>query len=323
MDEASQERLRAEVFRWQATPFASDEARGDALRSILSPYMKDPDTVYAAWEQAMAVMHPYWTTLHEVIREASGPSGSWVVEQGNIEAMQRTSLDTAPSESSEELPEPQSSVPTEEERTEEYLHGYHPAWLKRDLVDDDYPWHAAQQTSLARFLDQYTLHDSLLVGLWLIGSGELVAIVRWDPVWVNFERIRVDFSLREDEIDPAVVERWGDDVAFWPYILIRFPAIYRIEATGNPDDPEAYEFGEIYSAVSEPLSSEERDRFAASYLPPDQHGSEAKRDLPSDIVRTVIQLRGVYQLQLVHGPTVRLLSLNRAGRVLRIPDLAE
>lgn len=86
----------------------------------------------------------------------------------------------------------------------EYQHGYYPRWLKRDLVGDFFPWEQAQTSSMPTFLEHYTLHDSILVGVWLTDRAGLLVVVQWDPVWVNFEEERAG---GKEGVDTSVSRR--------------------------------------------------------------------------------------------------------------------
>jgi hypothetical protein len=221
----------------------------------------------------------------------------------------------------EDESEPYAPPPSEEDRDEEYLHGYDAKWLKRDLVDNDYPWHVAQVTTMQLFNQEYTLHDSLLVGVWLTRRGELITIFRWDSVWVNDEEKRVDFSFEEDEVDTIAEDRYGGDVAFWPYLIIRFPVFHRMDTNGDPHDRSPYGYGDVNGAPSENLSEEQREEFFASYLSASPNAADCRRESAGAIVRTRIQLQQGYDLEVVHGPWVHVLCMNRAGRPVHIPDL--
>ncbi len=85
---------------------------------------------------------------------------------------------------------------------------YYPAWLGGDLVEETLPWEGALATSLAEFLEQYSLHDSYWIGLYLGVNQEGVLLLRWDTVWTEG---RVPFP--------------GPLVAEWPVLAVKLSGL--------------------------------------------------------------------------------------------------
>jgi hypothetical protein len=85
---------------------------------------------------------------------------------------------------------------------------YYPAWLGGDLVEETLPWDAALATTLAHFFEQYSLHDSYWIGLYLGLNQEGVLLLRWDTVWTEG---RVPFP--------------GPLVAEWPVLAVRLSGL--------------------------------------------------------------------------------------------------
>ena len=84
---------------------------------------------------------------------------------------------------------------------------YYPQWLARGVVLGEIPWEAGARTTMARFLAEFTLHDSCWISLVTDPAyeGAAVAVIRWDTFWTDG---RVPFP--------------GSVVAEWPILLIRF-----------------------------------------------------------------------------------------------------
>ncbi|MGI8967939.1 MAG: hypothetical protein ACR2GA_02395 [Chloroflexota bacterium] len=189
------------------------------------------------------------------------------------------------------------AVPSVTLREMKYQHGYYPRWLKRDLVDDFFFWDKAQETLMPTFLRQYTLHDSHLVGLWLGRSGGLLAVIQWDPFDVSVDEERIDVGVEDSDADPLVDHRWGDDVAYWPYLLIRFPNLHSLQVLDTPGGASQFDPSIIWSAASSPAVHER------SLYQTDIEGS-------------------VWEgLRIVHDPRGSILCLNRAERVVTMPDM--
>src|SRR5579884_3540551 len=312
MDVRVIEQLQNHLDEWAATIYLSSEEREQALRSILAACGDRAIEQFVALSRARDRLAGIWEILEDAWHD-KGTVTDW-------EGLQESDLDDSrePRAGPPNAEEVQSEevVPSETLREMEYLHGYHPRWLKRDLIDDYFPWEQAQATTMATFLEHYTLHDSILVGLWLMERGGLVAVVHWDPVWVNFEEERVDFSVDDTDIDPLVVAEWGDDVAFWPYLLIRFPKLYTLRCLGGRDNPTELGGSNIYAASSKPVPNDQPAdlRSVAGERVPD-HGDDGRLH--------ETQIEGGYRdgLQIIHNSQIAILCLNRAGRIVTIPDL--
>jgi hypothetical protein len=85
---------------------------------------------------------------------------------------------------------------------------YYPAWLGGDLVEETLPWEGALSTTLADFLEQYSMHDSCWIGLYLGVNQEGVLLFRWDTNWTEG---RVPFP--------------GSHVADWPVLAVKLSGL--------------------------------------------------------------------------------------------------
>lgn len=294
MDMRVVEQLQNNLDQWAATVYPSSEERERTLRSILAPH----DDLAAEQFVALSRARDRLASISEILEDAWNEKGRVT----DWDDLQESDLDdwrepTATPPKAEEEAQSEEAVPSEMLREMEYLHGYYPRWLKRDLVDDFFPWHQAQETLMSTFLDQYTLHDSHLVGLWLTCDGGLLAVIQWDTVHVNFDEDRVDFWLEDHEVDPLVSQHYGDDVAYWPYLLIRFPKLHSLHVLDTPGGASEFDPSIIWSATSAPTSD----------------GDSLYETALEGGVREAVRF--------VHAARVAILCLNRAGRVVTIPDL--
>jgi hypothetical protein len=90
----------------------------------------------------------------------------------------------------------------------------YPDWLGRDLLAGTLPWELGLPSSLDTFLDRFTLHDSLWVGLFTEPERNATLILRWTPpappadphlLAIRFEGLeRADVKLRAGEIESVV-----------------------------------------------------------------------------------------------------------------------
>jgi hypothetical protein len=57
-----------------------------------------------------------------------------------------------------------------------------PEWLGRDLVAGALPWEQGLPTSVATFLDRFTLQDSIWLGLYSELAQHATLLLQWDPL---------------------------------------------------------------------------------------------------------------------------------------------
>jgi hypothetical protein len=159
-------------------------------------------------------------------------------------------------------------------------------WLGSALINDTLPWQHAITITMPTFLDLYSLHDSLMIGMWMLPNRTTIAILRWDTTWTNG---RVDH--------PGI---W---VATWPLLCIRFHAVVAAAVE--------LELEWIGTAQSGPFTTLERPYFHLdSVTSEDLHCTEF--DDGSDDGAWVI-----------HAPRVDLLCLSPTQDLIPIPVAPE
>jgi len=90
----------------------------------------------------------------------------------------------------------------------------YPDWLGHDLVAGTLPWEQGLPSSLAAFLDRFTLHDSRWIGLFFEQERNATLMLRWTPPtgaaeWhvlaIRFDGLeRAEVKLRSSDIVTAV-----------------------------------------------------------------------------------------------------------------------
>lgn len=313
--------LQSRLDAWVATIYDSQEERRRVLHEMLAPYDRRP-TVKAV---ALSRLLDRLTYLVEIVGPLEGDAAETVNFYDRAEAGMIDTREGRTGERDKEEPAPHGSREFIGEREFEYAHGYYPRWLKRDLIDDALPWDAAQVTTLERFLDEYTLHDSLVVGLWLDPANGVTLIVRWDPIWVNYEAERIDFWPEARMADVLAELRWGGDVAFWPFLIIHFDRVCHLWENRDSSAEDKTDSANVYSATSGVLTEERRRASqvmtGADLQPQADASGDDYEPVPADAHETAVFGRQGYELRLVHAALVSVLCLNRAGVLLHIPGL--
>lgn len=98
-------------------------------------------------------------------------------------------------------------------QSEDELERYYPEWLSNGLLWEEFPWDQAVRTTMERFLDRYSLHDSGWITLKVdaqYGGGAL-AVFRFDSFWTS-----------------GRIPHPGPHVAEWPILLIRFSRLFEL-----------------------------------------------------------------------------------------------
>jgi len=177
----------------------------------------------------------------------------------------------------------------------------YPAWLKRGLIDGDLPWSAALDVDLPAFLAQYTLHDSLWLGIWT-SSIETVAVIRWDTFW-HRDVLPYPSSL----------------VANWPILLIQFELVYQV-AILTTRAVDMLRDESIASAESQLVDAEQREALLTLSLELKKLPDDMRElYLDGELFHTILRGADYRNIHIYHKPRVRILCMNRAGDTVGVP----
>lgn len=96
----------------------------------------------------------------------------------------------------------------------------YPDWLYKKLIEDDLPWDKKSNYCLESFLEKYTLHDSLWVGVLhhLAFDRSVTLAFQWDSVWL-----------------PDEVKEGTSHVGDWPYLFIKIDNVREISKANFVD----------------------------------------------------------------------------------------
>lgn len=178
-------------------------------------------------------------------------------------------------------------------------------WLGR-LIKEQLPWRSAQHVTMAKFLSEYSLHDSEWVGIWFDPSGaEATALIWWDTYWAG------------DKIPHS-----SDDDVPLPVLAIKFPHIFRVVWSGIRIVTNTC----ISSAESQPTTEQEVNEIKALIEGARQRKDESQHNLlDADIFRTDFFACLEFDpnlVQIIHMGLVQLLCINHLGELIPLPDLA-
>ncbi|HZU11235.1 MAG TPA: hypothetical protein VFB58_00200 [Chloroflexota bacterium] len=170
----------------------------------------------------------------------------------------------------------------------------HAPWLRRALLEDLLPWDQAQVVDLPHFWREYTVHDSIWNGLWLVPGRDLVALISWDFGWVNNDRIRAGEPDRVAFMTDKELAARDSPGAI--YLLMHFMPVFAVFQDGDVSD--------------------QHDQTYIVYA-----SSHWDRGAP-DVMETVFVSAGdTYRLRIRHGSPSRVLCMNPFGRIIPLPDL--
>jgi hypothetical protein len=96
----------------------------------------------------------------------------------------------------------------------------HPNWLYKNLVEDNLPWDKKSGYRLDDFLNKYTLHDSIWIGIFhhLAYANYITLAFKWDSFWLPNE----------------IIER-SSQVADWPYLFVQLDKVIEVTTTNFSD----------------------------------------------------------------------------------------
>ena len=177
---------------------------------------------------------------------------------------------------------------------------YFPDWLRQGLIENSFPWERSYEHQLSTFLEKYTLHDSLWIGVWVRPDFGAVAAIRWEVAWNE------GIEYEGDE-NPSPAD--------YPILLVWFHASWA-------QQPPAGWRGQV--DFFGPMGV-----VAASTRPIDQPGwglsvtLGAMRGPTSGIaVETTVENRAGVSVTIEHNTRVSILCMSRNGNVISIPGLS-
>lgn len=179
----------------------------------------------------------------------------------------------------------------------------YPAWLGAGLLNG-FDWSVGASSTMPRFLDEYTLHDSSWIGLWGEPGFETTILIGWDTHW---SRGRLPYPI---EGAPSG----------YPYLLIQFERLWLQRAWFEGDEIAAI----IGGAISRALGDEEKHLIVTPRpepRPDKGRGRTSKYLQAEHLFHTVLSPVAGGDVELWHGGATRFLCLDGAGQVLPIPDL--
>ncbi|CAG0931091.1 hypothetical protein TFLX_01992 [Thermoflexales bacterium] len=171
------------------------------------------------------------------------------------------------------------------------------------LLTSELHWEAARPDTLMHFLEQYTLHDSYWIGVWIDPlEEEAILAFEWDTFWAQG---RVP--------DPT------DQVISWPTLLIRLNKLvmYYYDKQDQFKDGSTY----IGAAETQTITLEEREQLLTCFSGNLQLASSGTEFLFSeDLVHTTIS-GDMGRWHFLHNSQVDLLCLGEDGQPIPIPGV--
>lgn len=157
---------------------------------------------------------------------------------------------------------------------------YHPEWLGKNIVGSNLPWERAQKDALSSFLNQYTLHDSYWIGLYLMPQRKGILVVRWDTFWTK-----------------GKVPYPGSAISEWPILIFQLSGLQQVEIALVEDG--------IAGASSQPIKKNEQGEILVSTSVVLHH--------------TQVNDHSDGKASFVHDSVVEILCLSRNGDILEVP----
>ena len=171
------------------------------------------------------------------------------------------------------------------------------------LLASEPQWASAHSTTLTHFLEQYSVHDSSWIGVW-IGPLEEQAILafEWDAFWTQG---RVPYP--------------SNQVAYWPTLLIRLSKL--ILYYYDKHDQLPYGSSHVDDAETRAVTSEEREQLLTGFSGNLKLASSGTDFLfAEDLVFTAVT-GDMGQWHFLHSNHVDVLCLSEDGESIPIPGV--
>lgn len=160
---------------------------------------------------------------------------------------------------------------------------------------DSLPWDNARITTMAEFLERYTLHDSCWVRFLADPDGTAEVLLKWDTHWTDGQL------------------PYSTETKNWPLLIIMFEKLY--QACFNGEDMVWNTVGTAFSNV---ITDQQKESWLA--LLPDETGLPHLRFVLEDSLHhTVIEDVGGGRVDLFHSAQVRILCLDEVENAIDIP----
>jgi hypothetical protein len=164
-------------------------------------------------------------------------------------------------------------------------------------------WVAAQPGTLAHFLEQYSVHDSSWIGVWIDPLEEQAILAfEWDAFWTEG---RVLYP--------------SNQVAYWPTLLIRLNKL--ILYYYDKHDQFLYGSNHVDGAETRAVTSEEHEQLLAGFSGNLKLASSGTEFLfAEDLVFTTLT-GDMGQWHFLHSNQVDVLCLSEDGQPIPIPGI--
>ena len=171
----------------------------------------------------------------------------------------------------------------------------YPAWLGAGLLNG-FNWSLGVASTMPRFLDEYTLHDSNWIGLWSEPGFESVALIAWDSHWSGGRVVTPNDR---------------------PFLLIQFERLWRAHVSF----PDGHGVSVIGGADSHIVGSEEKLSLIAALRGDQERRGTIKYLEEETLFHTDVAAILGGDVELWHGGATRFLCLDGSGQALPIPHL--
>jgi hypothetical protein len=187
-----------------------------------------------------------------------------------------------------------------------------PLDVQKQISDNNVWWKNGQRSTAVRFLNQYSLHDSNLLGVNLSYLSMCNVLLKWDTIWINPDEKPMDLDLI---VLPEGRPYYGGP---WPYLCILFSSVHQLIFSQPKDTVDTI----IGQATTMQISSEQRSDWLDLLSNLTVFDAEAGAFLLEDNVHcTTFKGTGDNRLSIVHSEPTFFLGIKPDGSLLHIPDL--
>ncbi len=185
--------------------------------------------------------------------------------------------------------------PMTEKETDAELY---PKWLTENAFSDSFDWENGTETTLNKFIEFATLHDSIWCGIFNYLDNSVNLILNFDAFW-----------------NKELVNHKSPEVKEWPYLIIKLNKVFNIVFDSDMSCGTI-----IGGCKTELIENIEKEKYIdISDSQKIISGKLADNILDDDIYKTIIEDVCGGFIELIHKQKIQLLLIEDNGEMIKLP----
>jgi hypothetical protein len=175
----------------------------------------------------------------------------------------------------------------------------YPKWLTEKAFSDSFDWENGTETTLNKFLEFATLHDSYWCGLFNYLDNSVNLILNFDAFW-----------------NKELANHKSAEVKEWPYLIIKVKKVFSIIF-----DSDLTCGTTVRECKTELIDNVEKEKYIdISNSQKIISGKLAENILDDNIYKTLIEDVCGGFIELVHKQQIQILLIEENGEIIKLPE---